>query len=160
MSNTSYQKDFDYKVDVADGIVFQIKDAECKLIFYQEELNPNDQGNEFETEKRNIKLKLEIRLPELVLQNLVSLYNDYKRLSDFGINTAAVAPRDRSVMSKWTNYHNNLGQLVIDTHNLFPYDKFKNMTDLSEDLWLKAFSVINKKSNTNNNQEEINDGQK
>lgn len=123
MSNTSYQTDLDYKVDVADGIVFQIKDGECKLIFYQEELNPNEQGNEFETEKRNVKLKLEIRLPELVLGNLTGLYNEYKRYSDFGIQTAFLAHSDRSVIRKWSNYHNKLGELVIVTHNLFPQEK-------------------------------------
>jgi hypothetical protein len=82
MTEKVYEKDLEYKTHYADGVIFQIKDNFGKLIFYQEETNPNDTGNELELEKKNIKMILEIRIPGPALSALMSHYTEHKKFID------------------------------------------------------------------------------
>ena len=148
MTEKVYEKDLEYKTHYADGIIFQIKDNVGKLIFYQEETNPNDTGNELELEKKNIKMILEIRIPEPALSILMSHYTEHKKFIDWGLNIASIAKSDKSVVSKWTNYDTRISKLVMDTSESFPYEKLNNITDLSEDLFLKSYKTVKKNTDT------------
>ncbi len=144
MTEKTYEKDLDYKTHYADGIIFQIKDNIGKLIFYQEETNPTDTDDKLEIEKKNVKMLLEIRIPESSLSSFINHYAEHKKFSDWGLNTATVAKSDKSVVSKWVNYDKTISKLIMDTAESFLYEKIDKIANISEDLFLKSYKIVKK----------------
>lgn len=80
-------KDVDYKTFFCDGIFLQTKQGISRLIFY-EELNPNESADNFDLDKKSIRLKFEVRLSRNVLKLLADHFYKSKNLADFGLDVS------------------------------------------------------------------------
>jgi hypothetical protein len=149
-------KDLDYKSYYADGIILQYTKGTSRLIFYEEELNPDSDGKTFDTETDNIKLNFEVRIPSRSLSTLASHIQRRKQLTDFAMDISEIGKNDDATIEAWYKYDEKLSKFILDSQKIFPIDKFLELQPLFEDLMLRVNRVINKNNlsdQQNNNQE-------
>ena len=143
-------KDLEYKSHYADGIILQYTRGTAQLIFYEEELNPDNTEQDFDTEKKNIKLKFEVRIPNLALSSLASHVQQRNFLRDCALNVSELAKNDNETMNAYFKYDAKLGEFILDTQKSFPLDKFNELQELSEDLVLRANRVVTRNTQNSN----------
>lgn len=68
-----YYKEDDYSTVYADGIVLRVEKDVCRLILYQESLEPTDQGKVIIDSTPVKRLTSEIRIPRKTFENLCSV---------------------------------------------------------------------------------------
>lgn len=147
----SISKDLDYKSHYADGVILQYTKGNARLVFYQEELNPAEEGKSFDTDTDNIKLIFEVRIPNLGLSTIASHIQQRNNFRDIGLNISEAAKNDNQITEVWHQYNEKLSEFLLDSQKIFPIDKYSELYPIFEDLLLRVNRIINR-NNSNPNQ--------
>jgi|ERR671912_550394 hypothetical protein len=139
----NYVKDIDYKTYYADGIILQISGAVGRLIFYESELNPSEDEKSFETDKKNIKLKFEIRIPNFALASLAENIITRNNLRNNALEIS-YSSKDDKTREAWSKYNNKLQEIIMDTEELFPINKLESLQQYFEDIIGRSTRAKNK----------------
>ncbi len=106
-----------------------------EVVFYEEELNPDDSGNGFDTETRNIKTKFEIRLTKFTLFQLASHIREFEQLSTFGLTAMESAKNNTDIVEQYSKFSKKVDGLIADTAEVFPNKNTDDFKDISEGLF-------------------------
>jgi len=113
----SYEQPPDYAVIYADNIILQLGDNNPKLIFYQEITRLNDEGTEINKGKKCKRLKFEVRLPSLALENLSKMYLGLTQARSYALDSTK-GNNDKNVTRSWWEVENTLRTTIYDTENI------------------------------------------
>lgn len=130
-------RSLDYVTLFADDIILQIKDGIARLVFYQEELYPDEDGKKLDKQAENINLKFEIRIKSLALTKLAKQITSLENFTKMGMDTAEKTIQDDKVLEAWVNYNQRVDDLTYDTGRRLTQDdkrERQSLRDLYESL--------------------------
>ena len=117
-------KDLNYAMIHADGVIARLEDYDSRLIFYQEHLQPTEDGKDIDKTKVNKRLMFEVRIPKPVL---VKLCNNMVALNQYR-SKALKELRNTDIEKKHAEAYKTYEQKIRD----FLYDTVLTSIDKTE----------------------------
>lgn len=114
-----FQKSLNYAIVYADGVLFELGGRVSRLIFYQEELDINDDRNAIDKTRKVITQKFEVRVPHRILKRLSETVQNMSKLSDEVLKMTEGID-DEKVTDVWYRFQTNLEGIVYDTNDAKP----------------------------------------
>lgn len=124
------EKDLDYSVEYADGIIAELGNTVSRLIFYQEVLEPSEDGKGLDQTSKVVRLKFEVRIPKnrlSILGRMIELSSEMEAGADTRLRNATykfdwrrLSPKDQESAKEWWKFKNKLSHRLIDTNDDSP----------------------------------------
>lgn len=135
------EKALEYTTHYADGFILQIGFDVCRLIFYEKLLEPNANGDGFETNTQPVRLKFEIRIPQQSFKDTVETTMNVLEWKDKAFRMMR-SGRKNEIAEAWVKFDDRLGRIAIAPDLELPPDKELNaLTDEYEDLTGKVYKL-------------------
>lgn len=110
-----YEKALDYAVIYADGVIVKPGgDRVCRLIFYQEHLEPAPDGKDIDRNKKLIKMKFEVRMPERTAVKVSQYITNHVDLRRQALDMTE-GNDDPKITEVWWKFNNRLSNSIFDT---------------------------------------------
>lgn len=109
-----FTKASDYATVYADSVIFQGGTDISKLIFFQREVEPTEDGAKLETKPEKITLKFEVRVPRVQLFGLAKNIEAEEAFREQGGNLVRLGGEDHESIQAWYNLSDKLDDVLID----------------------------------------------
>ncbi len=125
-----YDKSLDYATVYADDAIVELDDDVCRIIFYQNAIEPTPNGTGLE--HPIIKLKHEVRLPERAFRLLCNYGKGAKDLLDRAY-TETENVQDQAIIKKLNDLEDEIKNTLFDTGDI-NYNRINQLEDKFEDV--------------------------
>lgn len=110
-----YVKPPDFASVYADGVILQVGDDLSRLMFYQREVDPTEDGMGIEKEKERVVLKFEVRIPRYTLELLAENASELLKLKEEAFNMEQRHKKDEKVLASWYDLDTKIQRFIYNT---------------------------------------------
>ena len=111
------EKDPDYAVVFADGVLLQVKGNVSRLIFYRENLEIDQgNGNDFDMTKKHAKLMFEVRLSYQNLRRLASIADNAENILSASQRAIFGLGYTNPLADQWDALQQRVTRAIVDTN--------------------------------------------
>jgi hypothetical protein len=109
------EKDLNYTIHHADGVITRLEAHDSRLIFYQEHLEPSEDGKDMD--KTNVKkhLTFEVRIPKPVFIRLCTNMVRLNKYRSMALNQIRKTEIEKKHADVYKNYEQKFRDLLYDT---------------------------------------------
>jgi|SRR5688500_4409517 len=108
-------KDLNYTMFHADGVIARLEAHDSRLVFYQEHLEPSEDGKDLDKTNVHKRLMFEVRIPKAVF---IRLCNNMIRLNKYrskALNQMRKTDIEKKHADTYKNYEQKFRDLLYDT---------------------------------------------
>jgi len=133
MNDNAYQKVADYSTVYADGIVWRLEKDVCRLMLYQESIEPTKEGDMIERYEKRKVLKYEVRIPRETFRNLCAIGGRVLVAADKSDEITEGIQDDKVDEAYW-KFNDHISELIFDTEAGYDSKEIEQVDDNFDDL--------------------------